>query len=44
MTKFVKILLVEDDPNDVALTLSPLRENHIANVVIVAGHGEEALD
>ena len=44
MIKFVKILLVEDDPNDVELTLSALRENHIANDVIVARDGEEALD
>ena len=40
----IKILLVEDDPNDVELTLSALRENHIANDVIVARDGEEALD
>ena len=44
MTKSVKILLVEDDPNDVELTLSALRENHIANDVVVARDGEEALD
>ncbi len=44
MTKLIKILLVEDDPNDVELTLSALRENHIANDVVVARDGEEALD
>ena len=44
MTSLTKILLVEDDPNDVELTLSALRENHIANEVIVARDGEEALD
>ena len=44
MTNLIKILLVEDDPNDVELTLSALRENHIANDVIVARDGEEALD
>jgi len=44
VTKLIKILLVEDDPNDVELTLSALRENHIANDVVVARDGEEALD
>ena len=44
MTSLTKILLVEDDPNDVELTLSALRENHIDNEVIVARDGEEALD
>jgi two-component system, response regulator len=40
----VEILLVEDDPNDVELTLSALKENHIANKVVVVNDGEEALD
>ena len=44
MAKPAKILLVEDDPNDVELTLTALRENHIANDIIVARDGEEALD
>ncbi len=39
-----RILLVEDDPNDVELTLSALRENHLANEVVVTRDGEEALD
>jgi CheY-like chemotaxis protein len=39
-----RILLVEDDPNDVELTLSALRESHLANEVVVARDGEEALD
>ena len=39
-----KILLVEDDPNDVELTLSALAENHLANEVFVVSDGEEALD
>lgn len=39
-----KILLVEDDPNDVELTLSALAENHLANEVFVVNDGEEALD
>ena len=44
MANLTKILLVEDDPNDVELTLSALRANHLANEVIVARDGEEALD
>jgi CheY-like chemotaxis protein len=39
-----KILLVEDDPNDVELTLSALAENHLANEVFVVSDGEEALE
>jgi two-component system response regulator len=37
------ILLVEDNPDDVALTLRALKKNNIANDVIVVGDGEEAL-
>ena len=44
MVNLTKILLVEDDPNDVELTLSALREHHIANEVTVTRDGEEALD
>ena len=39
-----KILLVEDDSNDVELTLSALAEKHLANEVFVVNDGEEALD
>jgi CheY-like chemotaxis protein len=39
-----RILLVEDDPNDVELTLSALTESRVANEVVVARDGEEALD
>jgi CheY-like chemotaxis protein len=44
MAELKRILLVEDSPNDVELTLSALSENHLANEVIVARDGEEALD
>ena len=39
-----KILLVEDNPDDVALTLRALKKNSISNPVVVASDGEEALD
>lgn len=39
-----RILLVEDSPQDVELTLAALAENHLANEVIVVRDGEEALD
>ena len=38
------ILLVEDNPDDEALTLRALQKNKVANRVIVARDGEEALD
>jgi len=38
------ILLVEDNPDDVLLTLRALRANQIANEVVVAEDGVEALD
>jgi CheY-like chemotaxis protein len=43
MSELKRILLVEDSPNDVELTLTALAENHLANEV-VARDGEEALD
>jgi len=39
-----QILLVEDNPDDVALTLRALKKNNIANEVVVAKDGVEALD
>jgi two-component system, response regulator len=37
------ILLIEDNPDDQALTLRALKKNNILNEVIVAGDGAEAL-
>jgi CheY-like chemotaxis protein len=39
-----RILLVEDDPNDVELTIMALAENDLANEIVVARDGEEALN
>jgi CheY-like chemotaxis protein len=39
-----RILLVEDDAKDVELTLTALEEYNLANDVVVAQDGEEALD
>jgi len=42
--KVKKILIVDDSPNDVELTISALAEGQVANEVIVAEDGVEALD
>jgi len=39
-----RILMVEDDPKDVELTLTALDEYNLANEVVVTRDGEEALD
>lgn len=44
MSNLGRILLVEDDPKDVELTLTALEEYKLANEVVVAHDGEEALD
>jgi DNA-binding response OmpR family regulator len=44
MSGLGRILLVEDDPKDVELTLEALGEYNLANEVVVARDGEEALD
>jgi CheY-like chemotaxis protein len=44
ITEIKTILLAEDDPGDVELTLAALEENHLANKVAVVHDGEEALD
>lgn len=40
----LSILLVEDNPADVEMTLDALRENNLANHVKVLRDGEEAVD
>jgi two-component system, response regulator len=42
--KFIEILLVEDNPNDVELTLRAFKKNNLTNPIHVARDGEEALD
>ena len=44
MTLVKNILLAEDDPRDVELTLSALAEHHLDNRVTVVHDGEQALD
>lgn len=42
--KLINILLVEDNPDDVELTILALEKNNIANPVKVVRDGQEALD
>jgi len=44
MNELGRILIVEDDPKDVELTLTALEEYNLANEVVVTHDGEEALD
>ena len=44
MSTLGRILIVEDDPNDVELTLTALDEYNLANEVVITRDGEEALD
>ena len=44
MNELGRILLVEDDPKDIDLTLAALGEYKLANEVIVVRDGAEALD
>ena len=44
MKSFKRILLVEDDPKDIELTISALSEYNLANDIQVARDGVEALD
>ncbi|MFZ5453846.1 MAG: response regulator [Thermodesulfobacteriota bacterium] len=44
MDPIKRILLVEDDPKDIELTLNALSEYNLANEIVVARDGVEALD
>jgi CheY-like chemotaxis protein len=44
MNNLGRILMVEDDAKDVELTLTALEDYNLANEVVVARDGEEALD
>jgi len=44
MNKLGRILMIEDDPKDVELTLTALEEYNLANEVVVTRDGEQALD
>jgi CheY-like chemotaxis protein len=44
ITELKRIVLAEDNANDVELTVSALRENHVANEIVVVRDGAEALD
>ena len=44
MNKLGRILMVEDDPKDVELSLTALEEYNLANEVVVARDGQQALD
>jgi len=44
MTTLKRILLVEDDPNDIELTLTALGEYNLTNEVVAVRDGVEALD
>ena len=44
MTNDYEILLVEDNPKDLELTLHALKKNNVANNISIARDGQEALD
>jgi CheY-like chemotaxis protein len=44
MNELHSILLAEDNPNDVELTLAAFTEHNLANEVFVVSDGEQALD
>lgn len=43
-TELKRILIVDDSPKDVELTIAALKEKNLVNEVVVAEDGEEALD
>jgi CheY-like chemotaxis protein len=44
LVKLSPILLAEDNPQDVEMTLTALKRNSVVNEVVVVRHGGEALD
>ena len=44
MSKLRPILLAEDNPNDVELTMTALRNLNLANEIVVVNNGAEVLD
>lgn len=44
MRHILEILLVEDSADDLELTMRALREHNLANPIVVARDGQEALD
>jgi len=44
MTQEMDILLIEDNPEDVEITLRAFRKHHLANKIHVVRDGEEALE
>lgn len=44
MSMLGRILIIEDDPRDVELTLAALEKYHLTNEVVVTRDGQEALD
>lgn len=44
MNEFKTLLLAEDNPNDVELTLEALKEHNLANNVIVVNDGVEVME
>jgi CheY-like chemotaxis protein len=44
MEPLARILLVEDDPRDVELTMTALEDYNLTNEVVITHDGEEALD
>ena len=44
MSDLKRILLAEDNPKDIELSLEALGEHNLANEVVVVGNGAEALD
>lgn len=44
MADLKPILLVEDNPNDIELTLAALEKSQLANEIVICRDGAEALD